>query len=382
MKRLCLLALSVDACIDSSTTDLDLASKDPNITNAEKADAPGWESAATLHEGTRIFDHASANGRRVHSLWISGSNMNHVPLVVDARATDTNDVRIAVLGPLVNGTRAVLGADGYSQRKRDASVTLDISQPGEHLVVVGSYNLASETFYDLHATCPGPDGCGVSRYDVLATPKDGALVGDSTRLVSMLLGDVMVGHEYDVDVELWASPPMQWWNATKVGTSTASGTQVNAIIPASVHDGDDLRLVVRESGGRILDTGVTTRFVATPHSFARLDSILYGDIASLQIGGIVGYFEGVADMRLYSETREMELAASTQHSDRPGQEGNGYNSFDASFFPELSVAPHDGEILSVGYLNGNGDYRRLGCFEYCNNLSGLSSCTGGERTCP
>jgi hypothetical protein len=382
MKRLCLLALSVAACIDSSTTDVDLASQDPNITNAEKADAPGWENAATLHEGTRIFDHASANSRRVHSLWISGSNMNHVPLVVDARATDTNDVRIVVLGPLVNGTRAVLAADGYSQRKRDASVTLDISQPGEHLVVVGSYNLASETFYDLHATCPGPDGCGVSRYDVLATPKDGALVGDSTRLVSMLLGDVMVGHDYDVDVELWASPPMQWWNATKVGTSTASGTQVNAIIPASVHDGDDLRLVVRESGGRVLDTGVTTRFVATPHSFARLDSILYGDIASLQIGGIVGYFEGVADMRLYSETREMELAASTQHSDRPGQEGNGYNSFDASFFPELSVAPHDGEILSVGYINGNGDYRRLGCFEYCNNLSGLSSCTGGERTCP
>jgi hypothetical protein len=60
----------------------------------------------------------------------------------------------------------------------------------------------------------------------------------------------------------------------------------------------------------------------------------------------------------------------------------GFNSFDATFLPDLNVAAHDGEILSVGFINGNGDYRRLGCFEYCNNLSGLSSCTGGERTCP
>jgi hypothetical protein len=381
MKRLCLLALTVAACIDSPT-DLDLASADPDISNAVKLDAPGWESSTTLHEGMRIFDHASANSRRVHSVWISGSNMNHVPFVVDARATDTNSVRIAVLGPLVNGARAVLAADGYAQEKRDASVTLDISQPGEHLVVVGSYNLATDTSYDLHASCPGPDGCGVSRYDVLATPKDGALVGDSTRLVPMLLGDVMVGHDYDVDVELWASPPMRPWDATKVATSTASGMQVNTIVPASVHEGDDLQLVVRESGGRILDTGVTTRFVPTLHSFARLDSMIYGDIASLQIAGVVGYFEGVADMRLYSETREMELAATTLHTDRPGQEGNGYNSFDAQFLPDLSIAPHDGELLSVGFINGNGDYHRLGCFEYCNNLSGLGSCTGGERTCP
>src|SRR5687767_6705973 len=196
MKQLCLLALSVAACIDSSpSTDLDLAASEPEVSSAEKLDAPGWENARTLHEGASLFDHASANTRRVHSLWMSGSNMNPVPLIVEARASDTYDVRIAVLGPIVNGQRAVLGADGYSQKKRNASVTLNITQPGEHLVVVGSYNLATETFYDLHATCPGP-GCGVSRYDVLATPKDGALVGDSTRLVQMMLGDVMVGRNF------------------------------------------------------------------------------------------------------------------------------------------------------------------------------------------
>ena len=58
------------------------------------------------------------------------------------------------------------------------------------------------------------------------------------------------------------------------------------------------------------------------------------------------------------------------------------DAFDATFLPDLSVAATDGELLSVGFINGNGDYRRLGCFEYCNNLSGLSSCTGGPRACP
>jgi hypothetical protein len=373
--------LPLAACVDQTATDSDLAIEDSNPVIEAKADA-AWESAATLHEGASLFDHAGANARRVHSLWISGSNMNHVPMTIDATAVDGSSVRIAVLGPLENGVRPVLAADGYTTSKRSVHATLDVSKPGEHLIVVGSYNLASDTSYTLSASCPGPDGCGVSRYDGLATPKSGALVGDSQRLVSMLLGDVMVGHPYDVQVELWASPPMQSWNATKVGTSTASGLQVNAILPTSVVAGDDLTLVVKKPGGAILDSGVTVRYAPTKTAFARLDKILYGDIASLQIAGVVGYFEGVAEMRLFSETREMTLADVALHADKPGQEGNGFDSFDATFAPELSRAPHDGEILSVGYINGNGDYKRMGCFEYCNNLSGLSSCTGGPRACP
>jgi hypothetical protein len=378
LRYLCLVPLA--ACVEP-TSDTELAAMDPSVIAATVA--ASWEPAPTVHEGTHLVDHAAANARRVHSLWISGSNMNHVPLDVTARASDGNDVRIAVLGPRVDGARALLAADGYATRKRDVSVTLDVSLPGEHLVVIGSYDLATETTYELSATCPGLDGCGVSRYDVLATPKDGALVGNDQRTIEMLLGDVMVGHEVGVDVELWASPPMQPWNAAKVATTTASGTQVNTTVPGSVNDGDDLKLVVRESGGgRVLDTGVTTRFVTVPTAFARVDSILYGDTGSLQIGGVVGTFEGVADMRLYSETRETEVARQTVRVDRPGQVGNGLNAFDATFRPDAAEAPHDGEILSVGFLNGNGDYRRLGCFEYCNNLSGLSSCTGGARGCP
>jgi hypothetical protein len=132
----------------------------------------------------------------------------------------------------------------------------------------------------------------------------------------------------------------------------------------------------------VLDTGVTTRFLPVPTNFVRLDAILYGDIASLQIAGSVGFFEGQADLRLRSVTRNRELAAYTARADRPGMVGNGFGAFDATFMPDLSVAATDGEILSVGFITGNGDHRRLGCFEYCNNLSGLSSCTGGSRPCP
>jgi len=317
----------------------------------------------------------------VHSIWVAGTNNNRVPLTISARTSNDYDVRIAVLGPLVNGTRPVLAADGYSSRKRSVSISLDVARSGEHLIVVGSYQLATDTFYELSAACTGA-GCGVSRVDALATPKDFALVGDQSRLVSMILGDMLIGYG-DLEVEVWRSPPMQWWNATRVATSQASGSQVNVIAPTAVRWGVDLRLVVREaSGGRVLDTGVTTRFLPVPTNLVRFDSILYGDIASLQIAGSVAFFEGVADLRLRSETRHIELAQDIKRMDRPGMVGNGFNAFDATFMPDLSVAATDGELLSIGYINGNGGYRRLGCFEYCNNLSGLSSCTGGARPCP
>lgn len=383
MKRLCLLALTVAACVDAPTTDLNLAASDPDIVAAQQLDSATWENAATLHEGAPLFDHAEPNARRVHSLWIAGSNNSHVPLVVAANGIGGDDVRLAVLGPIdpMTRKRPLLGADGYATQERDARITLDISEPGEHLVVVGSYELATATTYDLSAQCSG-DGCGVSRYDVIANPKDGALVADSSRTIEMVLGDVMVGHAQDIDVELWASPPLRPERTTHVATATTSGTQLTAIVPASVKPGDDLKLIVRQADGRVLDTGVATRFAPTRSAFARLDQVLYDDLGSLHIAGVVGTFEGVADLRLFSETRELELATTSVHTDRPGQDGNGSNAFDAGFYPDPGVTPHDGEILSVGYLNGNGDYHRMGCFEYCNNLSGLSSCTGGERSCP
>lgn len=380
-----LFALSLVACVDHAEVgdDVEMASDESTTLATGKADAPGWETAPTLHADTSLFEFASAGARRVHSLWVAGSSTSRVPLTIAASTSDDNDVRIAVLGPIDgNGTRPVLAADGYSSRKHSVSVSLNIATSGELLVVMGSYNLASDTSYELSASCTGA-GCAPSRVDALASPKDFALVGDSSRLIQMTLGDMLVGTG-DFEVELWRSPPMLPWAATKVATSQASGNQVNVIAPyPAVRWGDDVRLVVREAGGgRILDSGVTTRFLPAPSNFVRLDAILYGDIASLQIAGAVGFFEGQADLRLRSETHHRDIAATTIYADRPGMVGNGFNAFDATFSPDYSVAARDGELLSVGFINGNGDYRRLGCFEYCNNLSGLSSCTGGARTCP
>ncbi len=127
---------------------------------------------------------------------------------------------------------------------------------------------------------------------------------------------------------------------------------------------------------------VAAQLVTPAEGVARLDAILYGDTASLQIAGVTGFFEGHADLRLFSETHKREIAQDNKFVEFPGQVGNGFNAFDATFIPDYSVAARDGELLSIGFINGNGDYSRLGCFQYCNNLSGLSSCTGGPRSCP
>jgi len=249
--------MSLAACVDANVDDdLDQAAVDTPPVVTPSSDGTGWDAAPTLHANTALHDFASAGSRRIHSLWVSGSNNNRVPLTIAASASTDDDVRIAVLGPLTNGMRAVLAADGYSTRKTAVSVSIDVAEPGEHLVVVGSFGLATDTVYDLTAACTGP-GCGVSRVDALATPKDGADVGDKDGLVQMILGDVLIGYG-DVEVEVWASTPMQPWQ--QVTSSYASGSQVNAIMPASVKPGDDLRLVVREPEGRILDTGVRVRY--------------------------------------------------------------------------------------------------------------------------
>jgi hypothetical protein len=372
------LLLGLVGCIDAAT-DVDLADTDAVVLAGDgAADSPSWNAADTLHGNAHLFDAAGANARRVHSIWVDGSAASPVTLTLDAHANEGQDVRIALLGPAVNGTRSVLGADGYSSATRDASLTLPITTSGEHLVVVGSYNLASETFYDLSATCTGCE----DRVDVLATPKDFALAGDAHDMLSIQLGSVMQSWSADISVEVWSSPPMQSWNATKVATSEASGSQVNVLVPGTVKAGDDLRLVVRQGAGRVLDSGITVRYMPAPTRLVRLDSILYDDLVGMQIAGVVGFFEGQADLRLYSETHKKEIASSLHTLEHPGQVGNGYNAFDAHFIPSFTNAAHDGELLSVGFINGNGDYSRMGCFEYCNNLSGMSTCTGGPRTCP
>lgn len=373
-----LLFLAACAADPSVDDELALAAGDA-VGAAGKADA-SWVDGPTLHAGARVFAHAGSGSRSVHGIWLAGSKSRPLALDVVASASDGYDVRFAVLGPLVHGKRAVLAASGYARAETVADASVEIETAGEHLIVVGSYGLARETFFDLDVRVDGDP----ARSDVLATPKSGALVGDTDRLISLSLGDVLATRTFDVEVELWTSPPMQHWNATHLATSVASGNQVNFIVPTEVADGDDLQLVVRQAGGRTLDTGVLARFSSRTTAFARTDAILYGDLVSLQIGGVVGFFEGVADMVLHSETHDRDIAQHVIHADQPGQVGNGLNAFDATFAPDLDNPniPRNGELLSVGFINGNGDYSRIACFEYCNDLSGMETCTGGPRSCP
>ncbi|MEO8698757.1 MAG: hypothetical protein ABI867_01905 [Kofleriaceae bacterium] len=376
MVRFCLAVLALTACADEPASDVDLAVEADGKVADGKADGT-WETAPTLHVGQRAYDHAGVGGRRVFPVWLAG------PIAVDivATATAESSVRVAVLGPLHDGTRTVVAAAGYASPRANIEMTVEAADRGEYLVVVGSHGLATATSFALTTYCPD---CTTADTDVLAEPKAGALVASGTGIVQMQLGGVLSDRDVDIEVELWASPPMQTWNATRIATSVASGSQVNIIVPATVLPGDDLLLVVREAGGRVLDTGVVTRFAPELAAFVRTDALLYGDLVSVEAGGIVGYFEGSAALALRSEDRRVTIADANVHSERPGQVGNGFAAFDASFNPDLADPnlPRNGELLSIGYLDGNAGYHRLGCFEYCNDLSGQATCTGGTRSCP
>ena len=139
--RFALLFACLAACADDSIPDLDLAAGEAMPIDDKADDASDWAVSPTLHVGARVFDGATAGGRRVHPLWIAGTAASPVALDLEVRGAAGYDVRIAVLGPLTNGTRAVLAADGYASRKHVANVHVDSQLSGEHLVVIGSFGL-------------------------------------------------------------------------------------------------------------------------------------------------------------------------------------------------------------------------------------------------
>lgn len=360
-----LLTVSLSACIDSgdaSDPDLQLAAEDelPQVEGA-------WDVAPTLHVGERTTGRAPAHGRRVYPVWIAGTESAPVPLDVIATAADGDDVRVAVLGPIEGGDRRVLGAGGYAQPRGNVEMTVDITTTGQHLFVVGAFELARDTAFEVHTHC---ETCAPGETDILATPKDGALVATGDRTVHMTLGDVLADRDHDVEVELWASPPADPSAAHLVGTSVASGAQVNATVPASVVAGDDLRLIVRDpASGAVLDSGLTTRFAPELRALVRTDALRYGTDDTISASGIIGFYEGYADLSLRDEVTHAVINDATVTASRPGQVGNGWNAFDAVF----SVAePHEGALMSIGTLDGAGAYRRIACFAY----------GSGARPCP
>jgi hypothetical protein len=355
----------------------------------DKADEPGWGAARTLHVGDRVSDLVAAGDRRVHGLWIDGRADDPIALEVTvAAAEESGTVRVAVLGPLRDGERQVMAAAGYTSPANRIDLPVRLTDSGQHLVVVGSYGLATDAAYQASVRCAPEHGCDPARVDVLAEPKQGALVGSGS-LVSARLGRALTASASDIEMEVWTSPPAQSWNAELVAVSQASGDQVNALVPDSVAAGDDLLLVVRAAGGVVLDTGVLARFAPDERVFARLDSLLYGDLATVTVSGVTGYFEGTAELALRSQASGRTIDEEVVRADRPGQLGTGLAAFDVTFAPWITDdagdlnpdLPRNGDLLSVGRISGNGDYLPFGCFEYCNDLSGEDSCTGGPRPC-
>ncbi|MBA3464717.1 MAG: hypothetical protein H0T46_32590 [Deltaproteobacteria bacterium] len=355
-----LLALTLPACLSSSgstTTE----PVDPELVLAgieTTAPARAWDVAPTLHVNARSGGVAAANGRRVFPIWLAGSAAAPLPLDVVALANSGDDVRVAVLGPLRAGSRAVIAAAGYSQPRGNIEMSLEITTSGEHLLVVGAFDLARATAFSIAAH----SSADPEMTDVLADPKDGGLVGGGG-IVSAVLGNALADRTFDVELELWASPPAVPSQLRKVATSQASGNQVNIIVPPGVTAGDDLQLRVRDGQGKVLDSGVSARYAPSSGALVRTDALVYGTNGSLGASGIVGMFEGHAHLALLSESRNIVIAETTVMNDRPGQTGNGWAAFDAVFEPAYGNAA-DGEPVSIAVLRGDGEYQRLACFAY------------------
>ena len=344
----CTLALV--ACVTS-----DAPGADPDLSLAA-GDTSAWNAAATLHVGEATPGSAGAHARTVYPLWLAGSPAAPLALDVAVTAEDGRDVRVAVRGPITgDGTRPVLGAGGYAQPRGNVELTIEATATGEHLIVVGSYQLATPTEFTVRTTCWD---CDAAATDALAAPKSGALVGEGDRTIHAELGAAIRPRE-DVSIELWTSPPLRRELAQLIATVPVAEGRAELPLPASATEGDDLVLVVRDSSGAMLDAGVAARFAPVAHAFVRTDALIYGAGGSIMASGIAPMFEGRAELVLHSDARGLVLGEATAVADKPGHAGNGFSAFDARF-PAAEYAR--GERLSIGTYTGNGDYRAIACF--------------------
>jgi hypothetical protein len=358
-----------------------------------KADGSSWVVEESLHLGESRYGSVEAGGRNVMPMWIAGTNEQPVSVALTVAGHDGDAVRVAVLGPLEGGQRALLGAAGYDAASSTAEVTIDVTHPGQILVVVGSYALAEFASYDVSAQCAN-ETCNAEVVDALAAPKLGGLIGteldDGSALIQTRLNDALSAHDH-FEVELWSSPPGLRWDAQLIAVSESSGTQANFLLPpGTLTEGDDLMFVVRAGDALpIAERGVWARFAPMPHVFARLDALYYSDLGAVSLSGVTGYFEGFDELSLRRVANDAELATTTLVANLPGTPGLGFGAFDATLMPEMFLdgkldpdLPKNGETLSVGRIDGNGGYHPFGCFEFCNDLAGTGECTSQPLPCP
>jgi hypothetical protein len=377
----------------------DAGADDASALESSSAELNAWEvQGNNAHLYEHVYGSIDVGERDAWPLWVSGSLSRPVHLRFKVSGFDGSKVRVAVLGPIVNGSRATLGSAGYASPTSTATVDLAIKTTGQILVVVGSYNLASFAGYDLFTACkPGAtaDQCNPWRVDSLSLPKTGALVGktlpNGQQLVSAQLnGGLSAISSYEV--ELWrTSAPGLHSPTTLLGTSESSGSQVNWIFPANkIKEGDDLLFRVKP-GYRLpyADGGVWARFATKNQVMARLDAIDYSDLGGITIQGVAAYFEAHDFFVLTKTSDGSEVDSEAAIATLPGQPGNGLGSFgitmaqpfddDGGLNPNL---PHDGDILELSRIDAGDNAHVVGCFEYCNDLAGDGSCTAQKVACP
>lgn len=376
-----------DPVDDSSDADLDSA----------EAVAPWTLQLDGLHLGEHRFGAVDVGARDAWPVWASGSTTRPVLLRFRVRGFDGAPVRIAVLGPVVNGNRATLASAGYSSPINTASVNVSVATTGQLLVVVGSYDLATWASYDLSLACKTgatADQCSGWRVDALSLPKvaglSGSIVsGGGQRVTARLNGGLAALGTYQV--ELWRSPPAFHWLATRLATASSAGSDVTFNLAAgTIAEGDDLMFRVR-AGTRFpyADRGVWSRFAPNQRAFARLDMVDYHDLGDVAIEGVGQFFEG-RDLLVLSRTADgVEIDRQSAVASQPGQATNGLSSFSIVIGEPFDddgnprpVVPHDGEVLALDRVDLNEVPHRLGCFEYCNDLAGTGTCTPRAVACP
>jgi len=383
-------------CFTSCATETVDADDDSDLDDIE-AVAPWIVRNDGLHLGEHRFGSVDVGARDAWPVWVSGSTARPVLLRFRASGFDGAPVRIAVLGPAVNGVRATLASAGYTTRTATASVNVSVTTTGQLLVVVGSYQLTSWASYDLSLACKTgatSDQCSGWRVDTLSAPKLGGLsgsilTGGAQRVTARLNGGLAALGTYQV--ELWRSPPAFHWLATRLAVASSAGSDVTFNLPAAtIAEGDDLLLRVR-AGTRLPypDRGVWSRFAPNQRAFARLDAVDYHDLGDVAIEGVGVTFEG-RDLLVLSRTADgVEVDRQAAVTSLPGQATNGLASFsivigeptDDAGNPK-PVLPRDGDILALDRVDPSEATHRLGCFEYCNDLAGTGSCTARAVSCP
>ena len=389
---LLLLLLPLASC----ATEITGGEEDGDLDDIE-ALAPWTVRTDGLHLGEHRFGSVDVGARDAWPVWASGSSARPVLLRFRVSGLDGAAVRIAVLGPVVNGARATLASAGYSAPVTTATVNVSVATTGQLLVVVGSYQLASWASYDLSLACKTgatSDQCSGWRVDTLSLPKLGGLsgsilTGGAQRVTARLNGGLAALGTYQV--ELWRSPPAFHWLATRLAVASSVGSDVTFNLPAStIAEGDDLLVRVR-AGTRLpyADRGVWSRFAPNQRAFARLDAIDYHDLGDVAIEGVGVFFEA-RDLLVLSRTADgVEVDRQSAVASLPGQASNGLASFSIVIGEPYDdagnprpVVPRDGDILALDRVDPSEVSHRLGCFEYCNDLAGTGSCTPRTVACP